>query len=41
MWRPPDPLDAVVVWRDQAEHAAESLTKGSRIVVLGKLQQRT
>jgi single-strand DNA-binding protein len=31
----------VVVWRDQAEHAAESLTKGSRIVVLGKLQQRT
>ena len=37
MWRPPDPLDAVVVWRDQAEHAAESLTKGSRVVVLGKL----
>ena len=34
MWRPPDPLDAVVVWRDQAEHAAESLTKGSRVVVL-------
>ena len=31
----------VVVWRDQAEHAAESLTKGSRVVVLGKLQQRT
>ena len=41
MWRPPDPLDAVVVWRDQAEHAAESLTKGSRVVVLGKLQQRS
>jgi single-strand DNA-binding protein len=31
----------VVVGRDQAEHAAESLTKGSRVVVLGKLQQRT
>ena len=31
----------MVVWRDQAEHAAESLTKGSRVVVLGKLQQRT
>jgi single-strand DNA-binding protein len=31
----------VVVWRDQAEHAAESPTKGSRVVVLGKLQQRT
>jgi single-strand DNA-binding protein len=41
MWRPPDPLDAVVVWRDQAEHAAESLTKGSRVVVLGRLQQRS
>jgi single-strand DNA-binding protein len=40
MWRPPDPLDAVVVWRDQAEHAAESLTKGSRVVVVGRLQQR-
>jgi single-strand DNA-binding protein len=30
----------VIVWRDQAEHAAHSLTKGSRIVVVGKLQQR-
>jgi single-strand DNA-binding protein len=30
----------VVVWRDQAEHAAESLSKGSRVVVLGRLQQR-
>jgi single-strand DNA-binding protein len=31
----------VVVWRDQAEHAAESLAKGSRVVVIGRLQQRT
>jgi single-strand DNA-binding protein len=31
----------VVVWRDQAEHATESLAKGSRVVVLGKLQQRS
>jgi single-strand DNA-binding protein len=31
----------VVVWRDQAEHAAESLSKGSRVVVIGRLQQRT
>jgi single-strand DNA-binding protein len=30
----------VIVWRDQAEHAAESLTKGSRVVVMGRLQQR-
>jgi single-strand DNA-binding protein len=31
----------VVVWRDQAEHAAHSLSKGSRVVVVGRLQQRT
>jgi single-strand DNA-binding protein len=31
----------VIVWRDQAEHAAESLSKGSRVVVVGQLQQRT
>jgi single-strand DNA-binding protein len=30
----------VVVWRDQAEHAAGSLAKGSRVVVVGGLQQR-
>ena len=30
----------VIVWRDQAEHAAESLAKGSRVVVIGRLQQR-
>jgi single-stranded DNA-binding protein len=33
----PDPY----VWRDQAEHAAQSLAKGSRIVILGQLQQRS
>jgi single-strand DNA-binding protein len=31
----------VIVWRDQAKHAAESLTKGSRVVILGRLQQRS
>jgi single-strand DNA-binding protein len=31
----------VVVWRDQAEHVVESLSKGSRIVVVGRLQQRS
>ena len=31
----------VVVWRDQAEHAAESLSKGSQVVVVGRLQQRS
>ena len=28
-------------WRDMAEHVAESLTKGTRIVVTGRLQQRS
>jgi single-strand DNA-binding protein len=31
----------VVVWRDQAEYAAQSLSKGSRVVVIGRLQQRS
>jgi single-strand DNA-binding protein len=31
----------VIVWRDQAEHVADSLSKGSRIVVVGRLQQRS
>ena len=31
----------VVVWRDQAEHTAQSLAKGSRVVVAGRLQQRS
>jgi single-strand DNA-binding protein len=31
----------VIVWRDQAEHAAQSLAKGSRVVVLGRLQQQS
>jgi single-strand DNA-binding protein len=30
----------VIVWRDQAEHAAESLAKGNRVVVMSRLQQR-
>jgi single-strand DNA-binding protein len=30
----------VIAWRDQAEHAAESLSRGSRVVVVGRLQQR-
>jgi single-strand DNA-binding protein len=27
-------------WRDQAEHAAQSLAKGSRVLVVGRLQKR-
>ena len=29
------------VWRAQAEHAAESLTKGARVLVAGRLRQRS
>lgn len=28
-------------WRDLAENATESLTKGSRVIVTGRLQQKT
>jgi single-strand DNA-binding protein len=28
------------VWRDYAEHVAESLTRGMRVVVVGRLKQR-
>jgi single-stranded DNA-binding protein len=27
----------MVVWRDQADHAAQSLSKGSRVAALGRL----
>jgi single-strand DNA-binding protein len=29
------------VWRDQAENVAESLQKGSRVIVTGRLEQRS
>lgn len=31
----------VVAWREMAENAAASLTKGSRCIVTGRLEQRT
>jgi single-strand DNA-binding protein len=40
-WEQEASFFTVVVWRDQAEHAAQSLSKGSRVVVVGRLQQRT
>ena len=39
-WEQEPSFFTVIVWRDQAEHAAESLSKGSRVVVVGRLQQR-
>ncbi|MFC9265211.1 single-stranded DNA-binding protein [Streptomyces hydrogenans] len=29
------------VWRQEAEHVAESLTRGTRVIVQGRLRQRT
>jgi len=31
----------VVCWREMAENAAESLSKGSRVIVTGRLEQRS
>jgi single-strand DNA-binding protein len=31
----------VTVWRDQAEHAAETLAKGARVIVVGRPKERT
>ena len=31
----------VVCWREMAENAAESLTRGSRVIVTGRLDQRS
>jgi single-strand DNA-binding protein len=31
----------IVCWRDLAEHASESLTRGSRVIVIGRMEQRS
>jgi single-strand DNA-binding protein len=31
----------VVAWRDLAEHVAESVTRGTRVIVTGRLEQRS
>jgi single-strand DNA-binding protein len=31
----------VVCWREQAENASESITKGMRVIVTGRLEQRS
>jgi single-stranded DNA-binding protein len=33
--------DFVIVWCDQAEHTSQSLSRGSRVVLMGRLQQRS
>ena len=41
-WRNGDALFLrCTAWRDPAEHVAESLTRGDRVVVQGRLRQRS
>ena len=40
-WQESTSFFDVVCWREMAENAAESLTKGSRIIVTGRLEQRS
>ena len=41
-WKDGEPLFLnCSVWRDAAEHVAESLTRGARVIVVGRLRQRS
>jgi single-strand DNA-binding protein len=41
-WKDGDPLFlACTVWRQAAEHVAESLQRGARVIVSGRLRQRS
>lgn len=41
-WKDGDPLFLRCnIWRDAAEHVAETITKGMRLVVVGRLKQRS
>ena len=40
-WREETSFFDVVCWRDLAEHVAMSLPKGARVLVAGRLEQRT
>ena len=41
-WEDGDPLFLPCsIWRQAAEHVAESLTKGTRVIVTGRLKQRS
>ncbi|MGW7197243.1 single-stranded DNA-binding protein [Streptomyces chryseus] len=40
-WKDGEPLFlSVAVWRDQAQHVADSVTRGMRVIVVGRLGQR-
>lgn len=40
-WREQVSYFDVVAWRDLAEHVAESVTRGTRVTVSGRLEQRS
>lgn len=41
-WKDGEPLFlACNIWRDAAEHVAETLTKGMRVILQGRLRQRS
>jgi single-strand DNA-binding protein len=41
-WKDGEPLFlACNIWREAAEHVAESLSRGSRVIVTGRLRQRS
>ena len=40
-WREQTSFFDVVCWRDLADNVAESLTKGARVIVTGRIEQRT
>src|SRR5690606_13383305 len=41
-WKDGEPLFlSCTVWRQMAEHVAESLQRGARVIVQGRLRQRT
>ncbi|BCJ43586.1 single-stranded DNA-binding protein [Actinoplanes ianthinogenes] len=41
-WKDGEPLFlSCSIWRDAAEHVSESLTRGTRVIVQGRLRQRT
>ena len=41
-WKDGEPLFlSCSIWRDAAEHVAESLTRGARVLVVGRLRQRS
>ena len=40
-WQEQTSFFDVVCWREMAENASESLTRGSRVIVTGRLEQRS